>query len=82
VSIYASIIKELVKLIRSDKFGSPASKVALVGHSLGSVYSNAVLNSDPGSVDAAILTDIAYNITDKGLSDRAQQPRLVRLQNA
>ncbi|KAK5946190.1 hypothetical protein PMZ80_000331 [Knufia obscura] len=80
-SIHASIIKELIKLLRSDKFGSPASKVALIGHSMGSAYSNSVLNSDPGLVDAAILTGIAYNITSKGIADQAKQSRLAKLQN-
>ena len=49
---------------------------------MGSAYSNAVLNSDPDIVDAAVLTGIAYNITDGVASDQAFQPRLARLQNA
>ncbi|KAL9114737.1 MAG: hypothetical protein Q9227_001416 [Pyrenula ochraceoflavens] len=81
MSIHASIIKELVKIIRSGKLGSSASKVALVGHSMGSVYSNAVLNSDPGLVDAAVLTGIAYNVTTKGVADQSKQKRLAKLQN-
>jgi hypothetical protein len=55
-----SILTELVKLVRSDKFSSPASKVVHLGHSLGSVVCNAVLNSAPELGDAALLTGIAY----------------------
>ncbi|KIW76265.1 hypothetical protein Z517_11011 [Fonsecaea pedrosoi CBS 271.37] len=61
-SIHTAVVKELVKVIRSGKFGHPPSKVALVGHSLGSAYSNGVLNSDPDLVDAAVLTGFAYNV--------------------
>jgi hypothetical protein len=56
----ASIIGELSKFIRSGKFCSSASKIVLLGHSLGSVMSNSVLHSDPGLVDAEILTGVAY----------------------
>ncbi len=52
-----------------------------MGHSLGSVYSNVVLSSDPGLVDAAILTGIAYNITSKGPADQANQYRLASIQD-
>ena len=61
-SIHTAIVKELLKVIRSGKFGYHPAKVALLGHSLGSVYSNGVLNTDPDLVDAAVLTGIAYNI--------------------
>lgn len=78
-SIHTALIQEISKLLRSDKFGAPASKIALVGHSMGSVYSNAALNSGPELVDAAILTGIAYNITTKGVADQAKQSRLANL---
>ncbi|KIW24902.1 uncharacterized protein PV07_10585 [Cladophialophora immunda] len=61
-SIHTAVVRELVKVIRSGKFGHPPAKVALVGHSLGSAYSNGVLNTDPALVDAAVLTGIAYNV--------------------
>jgi pimeloyl-ACP methyl ester carboxylesterase len=77
----ASIVGKLVTLIRSGKFCSPPSKVVLLGHSLGSAISNAVLRSDPGLVDAAVLTGIAYYGIDSVPSLEAKQLRLAKLQN-
>ncbi len=52
-----------------------------MGHSLGSAFSNSVLNSDPGLVDAAVLTGIAYNVSNMGPWGEAKQMRLAKLQN-
>lgn len=77
----ASILEKLVQIIRSRKFSSPASKIVLVGHSLGSIISNVVLRSNPELVDAAVLTGIAYAGVDNSPSFQAKQIRLARLQN-
>lgn len=79
-SIQGAIIAELAKVIRAGQLGTPVSKIALVGHSLGSVFSNIALHSNSNLVDAAVLTGIAYNNTTKGVSDQAKQNRLAKLQ--
>jgi pimeloyl-ACP methyl ester carboxylesterase len=56
-------------------------KVVLVGHSFGSILSNAVLATNPGLVDGAILTGIGYDIPDTSVSFEAWQPRLASLQS-
>jgi alpha-beta hydrolase superfamily lysophospholipase len=78
ISNQAAIITELVKLIRSGTFSSPPSKVVLLGHSLGSVLSNVVLNTDPELVDAALPTGTAYEASGS-VSDQAKQLRLANL---
>ncbi|KEF53280.1 uncharacterized protein A1O9_10728 [Exophiala aquamarina CBS 119918] len=80
ISMQASILAELIPLVRSGKFSSPPSKLVLLGHSLGSVVSNTVLNSHPEMVDATILTGIAYN-TSSTIPNQAKQLRLAKLQN-
>ena len=76
----AGIIVELSKLIHSGKFCSSDSKLVLVGHSAGSVITNAVLSSNPGLVDAAVLTGLSYN--NSGIiSNQAKQLRLANLQD-
>lgn len=81
-SIQSAIITQIVKLIRSGKFSSVPSKVVLVGHSFGSVISNAVLNSDPDLVDGAVLTGMAYAGYPITVAWEAFQTRLARLQNS
>lgn len=76
----AAILKELITLVRSGKFSSPPSNLVLLGHSFGSVISNAVLSSDPEMVDAAILTGIAYNASGS-IPLQAKQVRLAKLAN-
>ena len=79
-SIHAAVLTALVQKLRSDTFGSPASKVVLVGHSLGSLYSSVVLHTNPELVDGAVLTGIAFNVSNMR-SSVIQQPRLASLQN-
>jgi alpha-beta hydrolase superfamily lysophospholipase len=74
----SSIVKALIELIKSGKFSSPPSKVVLLVHSLGSVICNGALNTDPGLVDAAILTGVAYT-TSGAVPTAAKQLRLARL---
>jgi len=71
---------ELSKLIRSGKFCSSVSKLVLVGHSTGSVTTNSVLHTNPGLVDGAVLTGLAYNSSGV-VSNQAKQLRLANLQN-
>ncbi|KAH6661673.1 Alpha/Beta hydrolase protein [Halenospora varia] len=81
VSNQAVIVEKLSALIRSGKFCSRPSKLVLVGHSLGSAISNAVLHSNPGLVDAAVLTGFSYYGVNSSPSLQAKQLRLASLQN-
>lgn len=74
----ACILDELIPLVRSSKFSSSPSKIVLLGHSFGSVVSNAVLSSHPEMVDAAILTGIAYNASST-IPNQTKQLRLAKL---
>ncbi|KAI9695059.1 MAG: hypothetical protein M1820_008952 [Bogoriella megaspora] len=78
----SSILKGLIHEIRAGRLtGSSPSQAILVGHSFGSLVTNAVLRSDPGSVDAAVLTGVAYYGVDGTISTQAKQHRLASTQN-
>ncbi|KAH7370902.1 Alpha/Beta hydrolase protein [Rhexocercosporidium sp. MPI-PUGE-AT-0058] len=81
VSIQVAILEQLVEQIRAGTFSSKPNNVVLVGHSFGSVISNALLVSKPGLVDAAVLTGISYKVPDTSVAFEAWQPRLARLQS-
>ena len=81
VAIQAPILTELVKLTRAGQFSPDTpSKVVLLGHSFGSVISNAVLLTEAELVDAALLIGLAYNgsIT---ISSQSRQLRVANLHN-
>lgn len=81
VSIQVAILEQLVGQIRAGKFSSKPKSVVLVGHSFGSVISNAVLATNPGLVDGAVLTSIGYEIPDTAVAFSSWQPRLARQQS-
>jgi pimeloyl-ACP methyl ester carboxylesterase len=81
VSIQVAALEQLVGLIRAGKFSSAPKKIALVGHSFGSVLSNALLVSNPDLVDGAVLTGIGYAVPDTSVAFEAWQPRLAQLQS-
>ncbi|PVH80876.1 alpha/beta-hydrolase [Cadophora sp. DSE1049] len=81
VSIQISILEQLVNQIRTGKFSPKPKNVVLIGHSFGSVISNALLVSDPGLVDGVVLTGISYKIPDTAVAFEAWQPRLARVQS-
>ncbi|KAI9828492.1 MAG: hypothetical protein M1826_006029 [Phylliscum demangeonii] len=62
-SIQVGVLGELIKAVRlgrcSGSAGVPKS-VVLVGHSFGSVISNAIVASIPGAADGLILTGLGY----------------------
>ena len=67
-------MKLLTKEIRAGKYtgslGRP-SKVAHVGHSLGSFLTHALLTTSPELSDASILTGIDYNGVGQGVNVEA-----------
>jgi alpha-beta hydrolase superfamily lysophospholipase len=75
-------LQQLVIHIRAGKFSSTPRKVVLVGHSFGSVVSNALLAATPNLVDGAILTGIGYDIPSSAPALESLQPRLARLQSS
>ena len=81
VSTQAAALGQLVTLIRGGEFSAPAKKIVLVGHSFGSVISNALLVSNPDIVDGAVLTGIGYAVPDTSVVFEAWQPRLASLQS-
>ncbi len=81
VSIQVAILEQLVAQIRAGSFSSKPKKVVLVGHSFGSVISNAILATSPDLVDGAVLTGIGYQIPDIAVPFEAWQPRLARQQS-
>lgn len=81
VSIQVSILQQLVGEVRSGKFGVKPKSVVLVGHSFGSVVSNALLAATPDIVDAVVLTGIGYAVPSNAVNFEAWQPRLARLQS-
>lgn len=81
VSIQVAIIEQLVGQIRAGIFSTKPKNVVLVGHSFGSVISNAVLKGSPDLVDGAVLTGIGYKILDSAVSFEAWQPRLASKQS-
>jgi len=62
-----AILKELTLLVRSGKYtgklGAP-KKIVHVGHSFGSVLSNALIGRNPGISDGAVLTGYGVNQTN------------------
>lgn len=83
VANQASVLQELIKQIRAGKLPYPAdTKLVLVGHSFGSVVSNAVLHSSPISVDAAVLTGVSYYGVVGSETLQAKQLRLANTVNA
>lgn len=79
--VQVALLEQLVMAIRSGKISTPPSKVVLVGHSLGSIISNAVLNSNPNLVDGAILTGIAYYGVSGQVATEVKQLRLASVAN-
>jgi pimeloyl-ACP methyl ester carboxylesterase len=53
----------------------------LVGHSFGSVVSNALIAAAPAIVDGVVLTGIGYAVPSNAVNFEAWQPRLARLQS-
>lgn len=62
-TVQLAILQQLTTLLRSGKYtgslGLP-SKIVHIGHSFGSVLSNALVATTPDLSDAAILTGIGY----------------------
>ncbi|KAH9205469.1 Alpha/Beta hydrolase protein [Leptodontidium sp. 2 PMI_412] len=81
VSIQVAILEQLIDQIRAGTFSSKPKNVVLIGHSFGSVISNAILVSKPGLVDGAVLTGISYKVPDTSVAFEAWQPRLARAQS-
>lgn len=81
VSIQVAILEQLVGILRSGRFCAVPKAVVLVGHSFGSVVSNALLVASPGLVDGAVLTGIGYKVPDTSVAFEAWQPRLASLQS-
>ncbi|CZR53610.1 uncharacterized protein PAC_03490 [Phialocephala subalpina] len=80
VSLQVAILSQLITLTRSGHFTpSPPAKVILLGHSFGSVVSNALLATNPALVDGAILTGIGYHVPDTAVSFEAWQVRVAGL---
>jgi alpha-beta hydrolase superfamily lysophospholipase len=80
-SIQVAVAKELAEALRAGKIGPSASKIVLVAHSMGSVYSNGLLHASPDLVDAALLTGIAYNLTQQTATTQSKQHRLASVQD-
>ncbi|KAG4434041.1 hypothetical protein IFR05_010463 [Cadophora sp. M221] len=81
VPIQVAILEQLIDQIRAGIFSLKPKNVVLVGHSFGSVISNALLASKPGLVDGAVLTGISYKVPDTAVAFEAWQPRLARVQS-
>jgi alpha-beta hydrolase superfamily lysophospholipase len=81
VNIQEVILEQLVAQIRSGKFGPKPKKVVLLGHSFGSVISNAVLAKNTSIVDGAILTGIGYENPSSAETFLSWQPKLARIQS-
>lgn len=60
-AIHVEVLTELATQIRSGKYTSgAATRVVLVGHSMGSFFSNGVLVNSPEVADAGIFTGLAF----------------------
>jgi pimeloyl-ACP methyl ester carboxylesterase len=81
VSIQVAILEQLVNKIRAGILCSIPKNIVLVGHSFGSVVSNALIATNPGLVDGVVLTGIGYAVPDTSVAFEAWQPRLARLQS-
>lgn len=60
------VVHQLIAALRAGDYGQQFDRVALVGHSLGSIVSFGVANAYPADVDALIPTGMARGIDPAG----------------
>lgn len=60
------VVHQLIAALRSGQFGQQFAKVVLVGHSLGSVISQAVAGQYPADADGLIVTGMARALDPVG----------------
>ena len=86
VSIQRGILRELARLVKGGRyvgeFGKP-DRLALLGHSFGSVLTQYALAEDPALADAVILTGIGFEPAAMDYTGvvRTLSPRIAKYQD-